>query len=159
MQDTVQEEWFVQVVQNTNAYDAIVVLAHMDCQDPLLANVLLPSFRTLAGRTVPIVFLAGHTHRRCFVQLDDHAVSLEAGRFLDTIGMVNIRLQVSATRIRQCHETCSAAGSGGGPCSARHDRRKSVECRNSSHTHCHGPEQGGWLYAAPLLTPSKHSTR
>ena len=93
VQDTVQEEWFRNVLQQTDQYDAIVVLAHMDCQDPLVTNVLLPSIRSVVGLDTVILFLTGHTHRRCFVQLDDSAVSLEAGRFLDTIGIVQFRIQ------------------------------------------------------------------
>lgn len=98
VQDTVQEEWFRNVLQQTDQYDAIVVLAHMDCQDPLVTNELLPSIRSVVGLDTVIVFLTGHTHRRCFVQLDDAAISLEAGRFLDTIGIVQFRIDSDRRR-------------------------------------------------------------
>lgn len=91
VQETVQKEWFQEALRKDN-YQAILVLAHMDCKHPLLTDVLLPSIRLVVGPDKPILFLTGHTHRRCFVQLDDNAASLEAGRFLDTIGIVSFQI-------------------------------------------------------------------
>jgi len=91
VQDTVREEWFQEALRKDD-YNAILVLAHMDCEDPLLTDVLLPSIRRIVGPDKPILFLAGHTHRRCFVQLDDNAASLEAGRFLDTVGIASFQI-------------------------------------------------------------------
>jgi hypothetical protein len=59
----------------------------MHVTDPLV-EVIRVAIRELTPNnpTMPIQFITGHTHIRSFVQLEDHAASFEAGRFLDTIG-------------------------------------------------------------------------
>jgi 2',3'-cyclic-nucleotide 2'-phosphodiesterase (5'-nucleotidase family) len=94
VEDAVQEPWFSTVLGEDapRAFDAILVLAHMDCLDPLVKVILegiraaLPSHKKYS---VPIQFVNGHTHRRCHAKLDATAESFEAGRFLDTIGFVS----------------------------------------------------------------------
>ncbi len=92
VQDTLQEEWF-QNVLNSDKFDAILVLAHMDCLHPLIDG-LLEGIRSALPEhhkaTMPIQFVTGHTHRRCHSKLDPQAESFEAGRFLDTIGFVSL---------------------------------------------------------------------
>ena len=117
VEEAVQQEWFrnvllVQSHDETSAtsnildnhmsprpYDAIVVLSHMDCVDDLLVHVLLPSIRNLTRTNVPIQFLAGHSHRRCFQSFDhiQQAATFEAGRYLDTIGFASFALPTKVT--------------------------------------------------------------
>lgn len=57
----------------------------MHVTDPLV-DVIRVAIRQIVGPTMPIQFITGHTHIRAYAQLDEHAASFEAGRFLDTIG-------------------------------------------------------------------------
>lgn len=87
----VQQDWFLKVLhqaKNDHMVDAILVLAHMDCVDPLV-NVILQAIRNVMGTDMPIQFITGHSHRRAFEQLDPLATSFEPGRFLDTVGFVS----------------------------------------------------------------------
>lgn len=101
VQDVVQQDWFQQVLlggrttlqkNDTNItyekYDAIMVLAHMDCSDPLV-SVIHDAIRAVVGPAMPVQFITGHSHRRKYSILDDYATSFEAGRYLDTIGFVS----------------------------------------------------------------------
>ncbi|GAX24521.1 hypothetical protein FisN_18Lh075 [Fistulifera solaris] len=83
----VQEAWFLDALHN-NTYDAILVLAHMHVQDPLV-QVLLQNIREQVGTTMPVQFITGHTHIRDYAILDEWSASFEAGRYLDTIGVVS----------------------------------------------------------------------
>ncbi|GAX17871.1 hypothetical protein FisN_18Hh075 [Fistulifera solaris] len=91
----VQETWFLEALHN-HTYDAIVVLAHMHVQDPLV-QLLLEKIREQVGRTMPVQFITGHTHIRDYAILDEWSTSLEAGRFLDTIGIVSFPKANSTT--------------------------------------------------------------
>ena len=88
VQEVVQQEWFRNVVQDTENYQAILVMAHMHVTDPLV-EVILFAIRALVGIQVPVQFITGHTHIRAYTMLDSEAASMEAGRFLDTIGFVS----------------------------------------------------------------------
>lgn len=106
VQETVRQEWFRHVLlasddadandsHSPHHYDAILVLAHMDCQDELITTVLLPAIRALVSADVPVQFIAGHSHRRCFVQQlnnDTAAASMEAGHYLDTVGFASFNI-------------------------------------------------------------------
>eukprot|EP00541_Cyclophora_tenuis_P008249 CAMPEP_0116549110 /NCGR_PEP_ID=MMETSP0397-20121206/4700_1 /TAXON_ID=216820 /ORGANISM="Cyclophora tenuis, Strain ECT3854" /LENGTH=438 /DNA_ID=CAMNT_0004073815 /DNA_START=132 /DNA_END=1448 /DNA_ORIENTATION=+ len=87
VQEVVQSMWFQDALQEPNIA-AILVLAHMDVNDPLV-TVLLQAIRSTLGQQFPVQFITGHTHYRGFLQLDDYATSFEAGRYLDTIGFVS----------------------------------------------------------------------
>jgi len=87
VEETVQEEWFQQVLLQRD-YDAILVLAHMDYIDPLVA-VIHKSIRALVGPEMPIQFINGHSHRRGFHVYDETTTAMEAGRYLDTVGFVS----------------------------------------------------------------------
>ncbi|KAG7358473.1 autophagocytosis associated protein, active-site domain containing protein [Nitzschia inconspicua] len=95
VEQVVEQQWFREVLKNPpEPYQAIIVLAHMDCVDPLV-SVILDGIRRRVGSTVPVLFITGHSHRRAFSRLDDHSFSFEAGRFLDTIGWVSFSLSLS----------------------------------------------------------------
>jgi 2',3'-cyclic-nucleotide 2'-phosphodiesterase (5'-nucleotidase family) len=95
VQDVVQQDWFRNVLVNER-YDAILVLAHMDCVDPLVF-VILESIRSMVGSDVPVQLVTGHSHRRCFEATDPATSSMEAGRFLDTVGFVSFPKQGTYT--------------------------------------------------------------
>ena len=97
VEDAVQSDWFINEVTN-GQYNAILFLAHMDVQDPLV-YVLLNATRNIVGDDMPIQFITGHTHYRGFEILDDYATSFEAGRYLDTIGFVSFPVQKQNTTV------------------------------------------------------------
>ena len=93
VQDTIQQSWFQSLFASPRPthFDAILVLAHMDVQDELI-SFLHSELRKLCGETMVIQFITGHTHNRSYVDLDSHSSSLEAGRYLDTVGFVSFHL-------------------------------------------------------------------
>lgn len=127
VEEVVQSEWFVNVLtvnnnnnnvnnninQTTNNthhdtvyqdFDAILILAHMGYNDPLIVNVLLPAMRKLVGLDMPIQFVTGHSHIRAFFVLDDMSTTLEAGHYLDTIGFCSFPTRQSGRRQRRRNE-------------------------------------------------------
>ena len=83
----VNSTWFNDVLEEAN-FDAILVLAHMGYNDPLV-DVILARIRQVCGDDMPVQFITGHTHIRANRQLDYFSSSFEAGRFLDTVGLVS----------------------------------------------------------------------
>ena len=92
VEDVLEERWFVDVLtkksDDSYSFDAIIVLAHMDAVDPLVFTIL-QAIRSYVGPIMPIQFLTGHSHRRHYEVLDPFATSLEAGRYMDTVGYVS----------------------------------------------------------------------
>ena len=89
VEEVVEESWFIELLeQKQEKYDAILVLAHMDVNDPL-TNIILTAIRDVCGEDMVVQFITGHTHYRGFSSLDEKSVSFEAGRYLDTIGFVS----------------------------------------------------------------------
>lgn len=89
VQTVVQEEWFQNVLRDTSKYDAILMLAHMDYRDPLV-HVLHQAIRKYSSNDMPLLFINGHSHIRGASTLDTHAETIEAGRFLDTVGFASM---------------------------------------------------------------------
>lgn len=91
VQDVMEEGWFTSLFASCKhqpQFDAVVVLSHMDVRDELV-TLLLSKLRKLCGETMVVQFITGHTHIRSFAELDSHSSSIEAGRFLDTVGFVS----------------------------------------------------------------------
>jgi len=91
VQDVIEEGWFTSLFASCKhqpQFDAVVVLSHMDVRDELV-TLLLSKFRKLCGENMVVQFVTGHTHIRSFAELDSHSSSIEAGRFLDTVGFVS----------------------------------------------------------------------
>lgn len=86
VEEVVKKSWFIDLLHEK--FDAIVVLAHMDVNDPL-AHIILKAIRAVCGEEVPVQFVTGHTHYRGFKQLDNKSVSFEAGHYLDTVGFIS----------------------------------------------------------------------
>jgi len=87
VQEAVNEKWFIDVLQKGD-FDAVLVLAHMDYQDPLV-TVIRHAIRNIVDPDMPIQFINGHTHVRGFAVQDNTSTSFEAGAFLDTVGFVS----------------------------------------------------------------------
>lgn len=87
VEQVVQEEWFQRVLKKDN-FHAILVLAHMDYRD-VLVTVILNAIREIVGVDIPVQFINGHSHVRGFQALDENAVSMEPGHFLDTVGFAS----------------------------------------------------------------------
>jgi 2',3'-cyclic-nucleotide 2'-phosphodiesterase (5'-nucleotidase family) len=83
----VQQDWFRNTLLE-EVYDAILVLAHMDVKDDLV-QVIKDAIRLQVGANVPIQFVTGHTHYRSNYRPDSSSHSVEAGRYLDTVGFVS----------------------------------------------------------------------
>lgn len=102
VEQVVQQSWFLKVLQRQD-FDAIVVLAHMDCEDPLV-EVLRKAIRKQVGRNMAIQFITGHSHRRCALQLDAYASSVEAGRYLDTVGFASFPIINASSTYNQTED-------------------------------------------------------
>eukprot|EP00537_Pseudo-nitzschia_pungens_P000999 CAMPEP_0172360748 /NCGR_PEP_ID=MMETSP1060-20121228/4723_1 /TAXON_ID=37318 /ORGANISM="Pseudo-nitzschia pungens, Strain cf. cingulata" /LENGTH=847 /DNA_ID=CAMNT_0013082823 /DNA_START=543 /DNA_END=3086 /DNA_ORIENTATION=+ len=87
VESVIEQEWFRQALTEER-YDAILVLAHMDLVDPLVETIRA-GIRMFIGDGTPVVFVTGHTHYRGVKQLDDLTMTVEAGRYLDTVGFVS----------------------------------------------------------------------
>ena len=87
VEKVVNSTWFNDVLLE-DKFDAILVLAHMGYSDPLV-DVILARIRQVCGDDMPVQFITGHTHIRANQQLDYYSSSFEAGRFLDTVGLVS----------------------------------------------------------------------
>ena len=99
VQDVIQAKWFTTVLQQEQTqqpYHAILILAHMDANDTLVHSVLT-RIRTLVGTDMVIQFITGHTHKRDYILFDQHASSLQAGSFLDTLGFVSFQTTTRQT--------------------------------------------------------------
>jgi len=74
-------------------YDAVLVMAHMGYDHPLI-QVIQSAIRNITGDpTLPIQFIAGDSHVRGVATLDERSSVMQAGRFLDTIGFVSFPLR------------------------------------------------------------------
>jgi hypothetical protein len=93
VQDVVQQRWFTQALEEN--FDAILVLAHMDVEDPLV-KVILQAIRSKLGKDMPVQFITGHTHVKAEVKVDLFSHSMEAGFNLETVGFVSFPTQKTA---------------------------------------------------------------
>eukprot|EP00466_Bigelowiella_natans_P005698 jgi/Bigna1/77256/fgenesh1_pg.46_\ len=88
VEQVVMEPWFATALQQG---EASFVLAHMDVRNELV-SVIRNRTRAIMGANYPIIFLTGHTHYRGYHQIDDYAVSYEAGHYFDTVGFISASL-------------------------------------------------------------------
>lgn len=92
VEETVQEDWFKDILQNQDNYDAIVVMAQIDIRSPLIDNIY-QAIRANVDPNMPIQFIAGHSHKReaiTNVKKDHFVHKIEPGGLFDTIGWVTI---------------------------------------------------------------------
>ncbi|KAJ7097726.1 Metallo-dependent phosphatase-like protein [Mycena belliarum] len=84
----VKEAWFADAIKDEP--DLFLLAGHMPVSRdkwPLVFNAI----RTLHP-TTPILILGGHTHIRDCLQLDGRSMSLESGRYMETVGWMSADL-------------------------------------------------------------------
>eukprot|EP00656_Telonema_subtile_P006369 TRINITY_DN12935_c0_g1_i1.p1 TRINITY_DN12935_c0_g1~~TRINITY_DN12935_c0_g1_i1.p1 ORF type:complete len:400 (+),score=112.51 TRINITY_DN12935_c0_g1_i1:92-1291(+) len=91
VEETVQSEWFITALTKEGAAaDAVLVLAHVDAHDPMLATILQAIRKVLPSK--PVQIIAGHSHVRAQVSLDSRAQVFEPGNYFNTIGFSSFDL-------------------------------------------------------------------
>jgi hypothetical protein len=91
IQDVVQQSWFLDSLTE-NAYDAIVILAHMDHEDNLIYDIY-DNVRAHVDARMPIQFITGHTNKRKYsdhIKNDKFAKKMQPGGQFDTIGFLSM---------------------------------------------------------------------
>ncbi|KAH9485631.1 hypothetical protein JR316_0002541 [Psilocybe cubensis] len=86
--DMVQESWFHEAIQEEP--DFFLLVGHMPVSRddwPLVFNPI----RALHP-TTPILIFGGHTHIRDCLQFDGRSMSLESGRYMETVGWLSAKL-------------------------------------------------------------------
>ncbi|KAK1231791.1 hypothetical protein PQX77_005083 [Marasmius sp. AFHP31] len=86
--DMVKEAWFVDAIREEP--DIFLLAGHM----PVARDkwpIVFDAIRAVHP-TTPILILGGHTHIRDCLQLDGRSMSLESGRFMETIGWMSADL-------------------------------------------------------------------
>ncbi|KAF5375570.1 hypothetical protein D9615_009214 [Tricholomella constricta] len=94
VQDMVKEKWFLNAIKDEP--DLFLLAGHMPVQRndwPLVFNAI----RKIHPLT-PIVILGGHSHVRDCTQLDDRSMSLESGRYMETVGWLSTKLDDNKTK-------------------------------------------------------------
>ncbi|KAK0497261.1 Metallo-dependent phosphatase-like protein [Armillaria luteobubalina] len=88
VEDMVKESWFLEAIADEP--DFFLLTGHMPVSRdnwPLVFNAV----RAIHA-TTPILILGGHTHIRDCVQLDGRSMSLESGRYMETVGWMSLKL-------------------------------------------------------------------
>ncbi|KAI0685579.1 Metallo-dependent phosphatase-like protein [Cytidiella melzeri] len=86
--DMVKEQWFHEAIEEEP--DFFLLVGHMPVQRddwPLVFNAV-----RAVHPTTPILILGGHSHIRDCVQLDGRSMSLESGRYMETVGWMSVNL-------------------------------------------------------------------
>ena len=91
-QEMVEEDWFNHSLDRADKWgvDAFVVLGHM----PVSGDPGWEAVRTkIRSRfpDIPIAILGGHTHVRDCRMMDNQAMALESGRYMETIGFMGMK--------------------------------------------------------------------
>lgn len=89
-EDVLKSSEFLETVQY-ESYDAILFLNHMDVNHTII-HESVAAIRDVKGDTLPIQFIAGHTHYRGLLAIDNYAVSFEPGHYFDTVGWASFDL-------------------------------------------------------------------
>mmetsp|Transcript_12917 Transcript_12917/g.31415 ORF Transcript_12917/g.31415 Transcript_12917/m.31415 type:complete len:849 (-) Transcript_12917:68-2614(-) len=91
VRNAIEQPWFSRALHET--YDAILVMAHMDNDDPLL-GVIYDAIRSQVDEKMPLTFITGHSHKRQYTQewkhKDYYVRKMEPGGLFDTIGFVSM---------------------------------------------------------------------
>ncbi|KAK0189116.1 Metallo-dependent phosphatase-like protein [Armillaria mellea] len=91
--DMVKESWFLEAVKDEP--DFFLLAGHMPvARDnwPLVFNAI-----RAVHATTPILILGGHTHIRDCLQLDGRSMSLESGRYMETVGWMSVKLDTQSS--------------------------------------------------------------
>ncbi|KAK0457759.1 Metallo-dependent phosphatase-like protein [Desarmillaria tabescens] len=88
VEDMVKESWFLEAIKDEP--DFFLLAGHMPVSRdnwPLVFNAV-----RAVHATTPILILGGHTHIRDCIQLDGRSMSLESGRYMETVGWMSLKL-------------------------------------------------------------------
>lgn len=88
VEDMVKETWFAEAIKEEP--DFFLLAGHMPVANdkwPFIFNAI----RAVHPAT-PILILGGHTHIRDCVQYDGRSMSLESGRYMETVGWMSVNL-------------------------------------------------------------------
>ncbi|KAJ6502330.1 Metallo-dependent phosphatase-like protein [Mycena sanguinolenta] len=88
VEDMVKEAWFAEAIKDEP--DVFLLAGHMPVSNdnwPLVFNAI-----RAVHATTPILILGGHTHIRDCNQLDGRSMSLESGRYMETVGWMSADL-------------------------------------------------------------------
>ncbi|KAL1917380.1 uncharacterized protein VTP21DRAFT_5036 [Calcarisporiella thermophila] len=88
VEETVKQPWFTQALQEANDTNLIIINGHIPIRGPEF-GIIHKAIRAVHP-TKPIVMLAGHSHVRDFAFYDAHAVALQSGRYMETVGWLSI---------------------------------------------------------------------
>uniref|UniRef100_A0A0W0FQK1 Calcineurin-like phosphoesterase domain-containing protein n=1 Tax=Moniliophthora roreri TaxID=221103 RepID=A0A0W0FQK1_MONRR len=92
--DMVKESWFVDAIQDEP--DIFLLVGHMPvARDkwPIVHDAI-----RAVHPTTPILIFGGHTHIRDCLQLDGRSMSLESGRYMETVGWLSAKLETDETK-------------------------------------------------------------
>lgn len=90
--DLIQESWLQNVLKDeTYDVDLIIVVGHTPLRNSpgVEYELFLSTIRAHLPK-IPVQFFGGHTHIRDFRKYDMYAHGIESGRYLETLGWINI---------------------------------------------------------------------
>jgi 2',3'-cyclic-nucleotide 2'-phosphodiesterase (5'-nucleotidase family) len=91
----INEPWFQSVLKDeTQDVDLVIVVGHTPLRNStgFEYDLVLSAIRRHLP-TIPVQFFGGHTHVRDFRKYDDFAYGIESGRYLETLGWINMDLK------------------------------------------------------------------
>ncbi|KAK7039002.1 hypothetical protein VNI00_010394 [Paramarasmius palmivorus] len=92
--DMVKEPWFVDAIREEP--DIFLLVGHMPvARDkwPIVHDAI-----RAVHPTTPILIFGGHTHIRDCLQLDGRSMSLESGRYMETVGWMSVKINPAPTK-------------------------------------------------------------
>ena len=93
--ELVNEQWFQSVLRDeTKDVDLIVVVGHTPLRNTtgFEYDLVLSAIRQHLP-LIPVQFFGGHSHIRDFRKYDEFAHGIESGRYLETLGWINMDLK------------------------------------------------------------------
>eukprot|EP00750_Incisomonas_marina_P015692 INCI1851.1.p1 GENE.INCI1851.1~~INCI1851.1.p1 ORF type:complete len:588 (-),score=85.56 INCI1851.1:107-1789(-) len=95
--NTTQEPWFTLAIQNRSAYDAVVVLAHMDCYDHFIDEIVAGI--RVHQPDVPVQVIAGHSHARRQRLIGNNTAVFEPGNYFNTVGYASFDIPSETEKV------------------------------------------------------------
>lgn len=88
VEDAIKEKWFEEAL-SYNDTDVFVIAAHIPLRFFPEMKIITNAIRRVHPKAV-IQFLGGHSHIRDFAVIDENAVGLQSGRFMETVGWTSV---------------------------------------------------------------------
>ncbi|KAI3323308.1 Metallo-dependent phosphatase-like protein [Xylariaceae sp. AK1471] len=84
----ITQKWFMEAINNCDPIDVFVLIGH----NPVRSSSFQLVFDAIraANPDTPIQILGGHSHIRDFVVYDESSVSIESGRYCETLGWLSM---------------------------------------------------------------------